>query len=105
MISSLEGGCENCHQNLHVYQRQMYIGINAKGVKDTPSRMFAAQVVCQGCHIDINHDGKSDLYEKRQACIKCHNNNYGSMLDKWIKTLNESLKVCGVSCKVCEGEE
>lgn len=91
MISSLEANCENCHQLRHSPQRQMYIGSEGKGVMSTPSRMFAAQVSCEGCHLDLNKDGKSDLNEKREACKKCHGNGYDLMLDKWISSINEAV--------------
>jgi len=91
MISSLEANCEGCHQLKHSPQREMYIGGEGRGVTSTPSRMFAAQVSCEGCHVDINKDGKSDFSEKRESCIKCHDKDYGLMLDKWISSMNEAV--------------
>lgn len=91
MISSLEANCENCHSLKHSLQREMYIGSEGRGVSSVLSRMFAAQVSCEGCHLDLNNDGKSDLNEKRQSCIKCHSDSYGPMLDKWISSFNEAI--------------
>jgi hypothetical protein len=91
MISSLEANCENCHSLKHSLQREMYIGSEGRGVGSVPSRMFAAQVSCEGCHLDLNNDGKSDLSEKREACVKCHSKGYDLMLDKWISSIDESL--------------
>ena len=91
MISSLEANCENCHSLKHSPQREMYIGSEGRGVGSVPSRMFAAQVSCEGCHLDLNGDGKSDLSEKREACVKCHTKGYDQMLDKWITGINESM--------------
>ena len=91
MISSLEANCEGCHNLKHSPQREMYIGGEGRGVTSTPSRMFAAQVACEGCHVDLNKDGKSDLSEKRESCVKCHNKDYGLMLDKWIASMNEAI--------------
>ena len=91
MISSLEANCENCHQLKHTLQREIYIGGEGKGVTSTPSRMFAAQVSCEGCHLDLNNDGKSDLDEKRKSCVKCHEKGYDVMLDKWISSLDEAV--------------
>ncbi len=91
MISTLEANCENCHQLRHTLQREMYIGSEGRGVGSIPSKMFAAQVSCEGCHLDINGDGKSDINERKQACVKCHSNGYDLMLDKWISSIDEAL--------------
>lgn len=91
MISTLEANCENCHQLRHTPQREMYIGSEGRGVGSIPSRMFAAQVSCEGCHLDLNRDGKSDMSEKRQSCVKCHSEGYDLMLDKWISSIDESV--------------
>jgi len=90
LISPLEAGCENCHKKEHTAQREMYIGIGGRNVSDTPSRMFAAQVSCEGCHLDLNNDGKSDLREKREACVRCHGAGYDKMLDKWRSKISDA---------------
>lgn len=97
MISTLEANCENCHQLKHSLQREMYIGSEGRGVGSIPSRMFAAQVACEGCHVDLNNDGKSELSEKRQACVKCHSAGYDLMLDKWISGMNEAVETVAPS--------
>lgn len=91
MISTLEANCENCHRFRHTPQREMYIGSEGRGVGSIPSRMFAAQVSCEGCHLDINGDGKSDMSERREACVKCHTKGYDLMLDKWIASVDEAV--------------
>jgi len=91
MISSLEANCENCHSLKHTPQRELYMGAGGKDVESIPNRMFAAQVSCEGCHLDLNGDGVSDLSEKKQACVKCHSEGYDRMLDKWIAGINETL--------------
>ncbi len=91
MISTLEANCENCHQLRHTPQREIYIGSEGRGVGSIPSRMFAAQVSCEGCHLDLNGDGRSDLSERRQACVRCHTEGYDLMLDKWITNIEEAL--------------
>lgn len=91
MINTLEANCENCHQLRHTPQREMYIGSEGRCVGSIPSRMFAAQVSCEGCHVDINKDGKSDMNERRQSCVKCHTDGYDKMLDKWISAVDESV--------------
>ncbi|MCX8010010.1 MAG: cytochrome c3 family protein [Ignavibacteria bacterium] len=91
MISSLEANCSNCHQLHHTPQREMYIGSEGRGVSSTPSRMFAAQVACEGCHLDLNNDGKSDLNEKKTSCVKCHAQGYDKMLEKWISSIDDAM--------------
>jgi hypothetical protein len=91
MISTLEANCENCHQFRHTAQRELYIGSEGRGVGSIPSRMFAAQVSCEGCHLDINGDGKSDMNERREACVKCHTKGYDLMLDKWVSSIDEAV--------------
>jgi hypothetical protein len=53
--------------------------------------MFAAQVSCEGCHLDLNNDGKSDISERRQSCVKCHEPGYDLILtggyQAWMKPL------------------
>lgn len=92
MISTLEANCENCHQLRHTPQREMYIGSEGRGVGSIPSRMFAAQVSCEGCHLDINGDGKSDINEQKEACVKCHSKGYDLMLDKWISSIDKAIE-------------
>ncbi|HJY63112.1 MAG TPA: cytochrome c3 family protein, partial [Ignavibacteria bacterium] len=92
MISTLEANCENCHQLRHTPQREMYIGSEGRGVGSIPSRMFAAQVSCEGCHLDLNNDGKSDLSERRQTCVKCHEPGFDLMLDRWIADMDDAVK-------------
>jgi len=97
MINTLEANCENCHQLRHTPQREMYIGSEGRGVGSIPSRMFAAQVSCEGCHVDLNNDGKSDLNERRQSCVKCHSDGYDKMLDKWVEAIDESVNTVAPS--------
>jgi Class III cytochrome C family len=92
MINTLEANCENCHQLRHTPQREMYIGSEGRGVGSISSRMFAAQVSCEGCHVDLNNDGKSDMNERRQSCVNCHSQGYDKMLDKWVSGIDESVK-------------
>lgn len=103
MINTLEANCENCHQFRHTPQREMYIGSEGRGVGSIPSRMFAAQVSCEGCHLDINGDGKSDLSERRQACVKCHTKGYDQMLDKWISSIDEAANTVSPEIEYVRG--
>ncbi|RJP21253.1 MAG: hypothetical protein C4529_07725 [Deltaproteobacteria bacterium] len=93
LVKTFEVQCEGCHKRLHGYQKEMYMGTSAKGVPDTPSRMFSAQVSCNGCHtktIEVKETGVSGavgtkLAAERQSCVTCHGKRYDLMLDDWVR--------------------
>jgi nitrate/TMAO reductase-like tetraheme cytochrome c subunit len=96
-IQALEVKCENCHQRLHSIEKQMYMGVGGKGAKDTPSRMFSAQVSCDGCHTKLGGDGSqtfafSNREAQRQSCVACHGQGYDKMLDDWIRVSKQMLR-------------
>ncbi len=92
MIQALEVRCESCHQRLHGNQKELYLGASAKGVADLPSRMFAAQVACDGCHTHpvstLAHGekvtGEQNKQAQRQSCVDCHGPGYDQLLDNWL---------------------
>jgi len=100
MIRALEVQCENCHSKLHSMEKEMYMGTGGKDVEDTPSRMFSAQVACDGCHTRLVGKGAPEFREstreaQRKSCVTCHGPNYDRMLDDWIaamKNLTASFK-------------
>lgn len=97
MISAFEVTCEKCHERLHSYQKEIYLGTSGKDVEDTPSRMFAAQVSCEGCHISGIEEGAGELRQKilesrRESCILCHDELYGPMLTNWMLQMDRLLK-------------
>ncbi|MBI5376201.1 MAG: NapC/NirT family cytochrome c [Candidatus Schekmanbacteria bacterium] len=89
MTNPLEVKCEGCHQNMHGYQKEMYMGVMGKGITDVPSRMFAAQVACDGCHTEVHVvGGKHVLGEaiaaaNEKSCLACHEKGYDLMLRSW----------------------
>jgi len=93
MIQALEIRCENCHPRLHSNQKELYLGASARGVADQPSRMFAAQVTCDGCHTHpvtarsqgAAAPGEQSLEAERRSCLDCHGPGYDQMLDTWIR--------------------
>jgi hypothetical protein len=93
LVKTFEVQCDGCHKRLHTYQKEMYMGAGAKGVPDTPSRMFSAQVACNGCHTrsvevkesGVSFPGESKLAAERQSCVACHGKRYDLMLDDWIR--------------------
>jgi len=92
LVKTFEVQCDSCHKRLHNYQKEMYMGTGARGVPDTPSRMFSAQVSCDGCHtkaVDVRESGVSFPGEKkltaeRKSCVVCHGKHYDLMLDDWV---------------------
>ncbi len=100
MISALEGDCESCHEKLHVPQREMYMGTAAPNVPETPSRMFAAQVTCDGCHTHpvptgAEEFGERSLEAERASCVTCHGEGYDLMLDDWVRVIDEAVEKVG----------
>lgn len=93
LVKTFEVKCDSCHQHLHNYQKEMYMGTGAKGVPDTPSRMFSAQVACDGCHTKsvetresgVAFPGEKKLTAERNSCVACHGKKYDLMLDDWIR--------------------
>jgi hypothetical protein len=104
MISALEVTCENCHENLHMPQKEMYMGTGVSGVPDIPSRMFAAQVTCDGCHTHrvpagASEFGEESLEAERASCVACHGRGYDLMLDDWIRVVGGAVEKVGDDLK------
>jgi hypothetical protein len=96
MISSLEVRCETCHLKLHTPEKQLYIGSGGLGLADEPSRMFLAQVSCDGCHVKEEAIGEVEFgaaarKARRESCLACHGKGYELMLDDWLKATPEML--------------
>lgn len=93
LVKTFEVQCDGCHKRLHNYQKEMYMGAGARGVPDTPSRMFSAQVACNGCHtrsVEVKESGvafpgESKLAAERRSCVACHGKRYDLMLDDWVR--------------------
>jgi len=88
LVEPLEVRCESCHIRQHSLRKLMYIGTGGKLIPDLPSRMFAAQVSCTGCHIHVTEKGAVLAHEarttaQREACVTCHEKGYGTMYDDW----------------------
>lgn len=90
--TSLEEKCGTCHKRLHSPQKEMYMGAGGSGVPDTPSRMFAAQVSCDGCHIKAVEEKEAKAIAEKRSCVNCHGSGYDLMLDDWIREINFALK-------------
>lgn len=93
LVKTFEVQCDACHKRLHNYQKEMYMGTGARGVQDTPSRMFSAQVSCDGCHTrevearesGVSFPGEKKLTAERKSCVVCHGKHYDLLLDDWIR--------------------
>lgn len=97
LISSLEIRCESCHIRLHIPEKQLYMGAGGMGIPDEPSRMFSAQVSCDGCHVAGERIGEVEfgaiaLKTRRESCVACHGKGYDLMLDDWLR---QSKKLLG----------
>ncbi|NNF84345.1 MAG: hypothetical protein HKM29_04230, partial [Deltaproteobacteria bacterium] len=111
LVKTFEVQCDSCHKQLHNYQKEMYMGAGARGVADTPSRMFSAQVSCDGCHtrsvqvlessVSSSSAGKK-LTAERKSCVVCHGKNYDRMLDDWIR--ESRVLVANMAAIVASGE-
>lgn len=89
LVQPFEVRCESCHEKKHSPQKELYMGVSGKGVEDTPSRMFGAQVSCDGCH--THGTGKRERYQAiRKACVNCHGKNYDLMLDDWKREISSA---------------
>lgn len=90
LVQPFEVRCESCHEKKHSPQKELYMGVSGKGVRDIPSRMFAAQVSCDGCH--THFESKSNRYKSiKNACVNCHGKKYDLMLDDWKQEINNTL--------------
>ncbi len=93
LVNTLDVRCESCHGTSHSSEKEMYMGTGGRGVPDVPSRMFAAQVSCEGCHPQMSSaqtmNPKEELKAKREACVRCHGKGYDKMLDDWLKVMHK----------------
>lgn len=105
LVKTFEVQCDACHKRLHDYQKEMYMGAGASGVQDTPSRMFSAQVSCDGCHtrpVEVRGSGERKPTAERASCVVCHGKNYDRMADDWVRE-SRSL-VASLQAVVSSGE-
>ncbi len=97
LVEPLEVRCESCHIRQHSLRKLMYIGTGGKLIPDLPSRMFAAQVSCTGCHIHVTEKGAVLSHEarttaQREACVTCHSPGYDKMYDDWKAVMAKALQ-------------
>lgn len=67
-----QDNCASCHTN----PRNMFAGVDAKGIEETPSIMV--EVSCNECHMD-DDNFKASI----EACIDCHDEDIPSSIEEW----------------------
>ncbi len=92
--------CSDCHTRFHSAQKALYMGVGGKGLGDLPSRMFAAQVTCDGCHIrglpnPKGFRGEVTRVSSPASCVHCHEEGYDLLLRDWDKYLGRLEKYVG----------
>ncbi|NOZ13250.1 MAG: hypothetical protein GXO69_06330 [Acidobacteria bacterium] len=97
MVKTFNTSCQNCHENLHSAQKSLYMGVGGSGIGDYPSRMFAAQVTCRGCHTRTLKKKNAFVTESTRlpspgACVTCHQPGYDSMLKDWQRLFGSMLR-------------
>lgn len=94
LVRSLETSCTSCHTGSHNPQRDIFMGIGAKGVEPYPSIMFKAQVGCDGCHLGSSPDGVMGgkvATAAGESCVMCHGRGFDKMLDDWSEMVDEYM--------------
>jgi len=84
--------CADCHTRFHNAKKALYMGVGGRGMGDLPSRMFAAQVTCDGCHIKSlkvpgGFQGETTKVSSPQSCVRCHEEGFDLLLKDWEKYL------------------
>lgn len=79
----LKYDCGVCHSVAHNPQRDLYVGIGAKGVPPMPSPMYLANVDCVACHLVESGGDAEDKTQTylgtEKACVDCHDERYRGM--------------------------
>ena len=81
--------CIACHLDKHRGVQALYAGTGGRGASPSPDRMFQVGVQCTACHTaSRSRDGARDVAGQdfgvaSQACVTCHGERYGGLLDRW----------------------
>ncbi len=96
-VEPLQYDCSVCHEKKHNIQKQIYMGIGARGVENEPSAMFVANVDCVGCHLvpkmaesTVPFLGQT-FKASEAACRGCHGEDYKGVLEEWQESVNAAL--------------
>jgi hypothetical protein len=90
---TIEMSCTDCHSAPHDPTRDMYMGIGARGITDTPSGMYVSKIRCTGCHTiekSLHSKGLAarSWESKKAACVLCHKPGYERMVEDWKKNMS-----------------
>jgi hypothetical protein len=87
--------CSGCHQNTHLFQRQLLAGDILESEPVTPALMAEVSTNCLGCHIKLSNNPRGDMTAKADAesCVSCHTERHKSMLKEWEDKIKEELTV------------
>lgn len=89
--------CGQCHSDMHLGPQELYAGTGGRGVPDTPSAMYKAQVDCIGCHLDEFSNGVESVIKGKvmrpsvKGCVACHGDVGKDFFEMWKTTLAESV--------------
>jgi len=96
-VEPLQYDCSVCHEKKHNIQKQIYMGIGARGVPNQPSVMFIANVDCVGCHLVPKMSQASVPFlgqtfkASEAACLGCHGEDYKGVLEEWQESVKSAL--------------
>jgi nitrate/TMAO reductase-like tetraheme cytochrome c subunit len=98
-VAPLDYDCGICHTKAHAGIKSIYMGTGGKGVPDSPSPMYQAQVDCIGCHIDRSHPedpvvdfGERTLFAAEKGCTDCHGEGYEGLMQVWVDDVAADLE-------------
>jgi len=96
-VEPLQYDCTVCHEKKHNIQKQIYMGIGARGVPNRPSPMFVANVDCVGCHL-VPKTAESTVaflgqtfQASEAACLGCHGQDYKGVMGSWREEVKSAL--------------
>lgn len=96
-VEPLQYDCSVCHEKKHNIQKQIYMGIGARGVPNNPSVMFRTNVDCVGCHLvpkmesgNVPFLGQT-FQASETACLGCHGEDYKGVLGDWQNEIKDAL--------------
>lgn len=96
-VEPLQYDCTVCHEKKHNIQKQIYMGIGARGVANKPSVMFLTNVDCVGCHLVPQTAAGTVAFlgqtfrASETACLGCHGEDYKGVLGSWQEDVKAAL--------------
>jgi nitrate/TMAO reductase-like tetraheme cytochrome c subunit len=96
-VEPLQYDCTVCHEKKHNIQKQIYMGIGARSVRNMPSPMFMANVDCVGCHLVPKTSEATVAFlgqtfqASEAACLGCHGEDYKGVLGSWREEVGADL--------------